>query len=126
MLPFVAPMVLAPRLTARLARRLSGRTILTLGLASTVLGNLLFWAVACTQLTYGVFVIAMLVAGCGAGLLNGQTVKVLGGAKIHSPGLHFIPAAGTSQKEQPNRWMKKPDRVAGAELLLWSKSPRRV
>jgi Na+/melibiose symporter-like transporter len=80
MLPFAAPMVLAPRLTSSLARRFSGRALLTLGLAITVAGNLLFWAVGRAQLTYGVFVIAMLMAGCGAGLLNGQTVKVLGGA----------------------------------------------
>jgi hypothetical protein len=33
--------------------------------------------VARSHLPYGVFLIAMLVAGCGAGLLNGQTVKVL-------------------------------------------------
>jgi EmrB/QacA subfamily drug resistance transporter len=80
MLPFAAPMVLAPRLTSRLASRFSGRALLTLGLAITFVGNLLFWAVARAQLTYTVFVMAMLVAGCGAGLLNGQTVKVLGGA----------------------------------------------
>lgn len=80
MLPFAAPMVLAPRLTSRLAGRFSGRVLLTLGLAITVAGNLLFWAVARAQLTYSAFVLAMLVAGCGAGLLNGETVKVLGGA----------------------------------------------
>jgi hypothetical protein len=40
----------------------------------------LFWSVARAQLTYSVFIISMLVAGAGAGLLNGQTVKVLGGA----------------------------------------------
>jgi hypothetical protein len=43
----------------------------------TVLGNLLFWLVARTPLPYGVFVIGMLVAGSGAGLLNGETVKVM-------------------------------------------------
>jgi EmrB/QacA subfamily drug resistance transporter len=80
MLPFAAPMVLAPRLTSSLSARFSGRALLTAGLAVTVCGNLLFWAVAHTQLPYGVFVVAMLVAGCGAGLLNGETVKVLGGS----------------------------------------------
>ena len=80
MLPFAAPMVLAPRLTSSLASRFSGRALLTSGLAVTCVGNLLFWAVAWAQLPYSVFVMAMLVAGCGAGLLNGQTVKVLGGA----------------------------------------------
>ncbi len=80
MLPFALPMVLAPRLTTILANRFSGRALLTAGLAITVAGNLLFWAVARAQLSYGVFVAGMLVAGAGAGLLNGQTVKVLGGA----------------------------------------------
>jgi EmrB/QacA subfamily drug resistance transporter len=80
MLPFALPMVLAPRLTAMLATRFSGRALLTAGLAITVAGNLLFWAVAHAQLPYSVFVAGMLVAGAGAGLLNGQTVKVLGGA----------------------------------------------
>jgi EmrB/QacA subfamily drug resistance transporter len=79
MLPFAAPMVLAPRATSGLAGRFSGRALLTAGLVTTLVGDLLFWAVARAQLSYGVFVIAMLVAGCGAGLLNGQTVKVLGG-----------------------------------------------
>src|SRR6202012_3386375 len=49
-------------------------------LAITVIGDLLFWFVARAQLSYAVFVVSMLVAGCGAGLLNGQTVKVLSGA----------------------------------------------
>ncbi len=80
MLPFAAPMVLAPRLTSSLARRYSGRALLTLGLAITAAGDLLFWAIAHAQLSYSAFVVAMLVAGSGAGLLNGQTVKVLGGA----------------------------------------------
>jgi EmrB/QacA subfamily drug resistance transporter len=80
MLPFALPMVLAPRLTSALAARFTGRALLTSGLAITLMANLLFWAVAHAQLPYGVFVAAMIVAGCGAGLLNGQTVKVLGGA----------------------------------------------
>ena len=80
MLPFALPMVLAPRLTAILASRFSGRALLTVGLAIAAIGNLLFWAVASAQLPYGAFVIGMLVVGAGAGLLNGQTVKVLGGA----------------------------------------------
>lgn len=80
MLPFALPMVLAPRLTATLASRFSGRDLLAAGLIIAAIGNLLFWTVARAQLPYGAFVVAMLVAGAGAGLLNGQTVKVLGGA----------------------------------------------
>jgi EmrB/QacA subfamily drug resistance transporter len=80
MIPFALPMVLAPRITARLAARFSGRALLTAGLLVTLGGNLLFWVVARAGLPYPIFVVGMLVAGCGAGLLNGQTVKVLQGA----------------------------------------------
>lgn len=80
MLPFALPMVLAPRLTSRLASRFSGRTLLTVGLAITALGNLIFWAVADRHLGYGAFVVGMLIAGGGAGLLNGQTVTAIGNA----------------------------------------------
>jgi EmrB/QacA subfamily drug resistance transporter len=80
MLPFALPMVLAPRITTRLSARFSGRALLTAGLAIAIIGNLLFWRVARAQLSYDVFILSMLVAGAGAGLLNGQTVKVLGGA----------------------------------------------
>jgi EmrB/QacA subfamily drug resistance transporter len=80
MLPFALPMVLVPRLTTILACRFSGRALLTMGLATTVVGNFLFWAIAHEQLRYGVFLVGMLITGGGAGILNGQTVKVLGGA----------------------------------------------
>jgi EmrB/QacA subfamily drug resistance transporter len=80
MLPFAVPMVLAPRLTSSLASRFSGRTLLVAGLATTAIGNFLFWGIARSQLPYETFVVGMLVAGSGAGLLNGQTVKVLGAA----------------------------------------------
>jgi EmrB/QacA subfamily drug resistance transporter len=78
MLPFALPMVLAPHLVAKLAGRYSGRVLLASGLGITLVGNVLFFVVARAQSGYAVFVIAMLVAGAGAGLLNGQTVKVLG------------------------------------------------
>jgi fucose permease len=80
MTPFALPMVLTPRLTTRIAQKVSGRAILTLGLVVTLIGNLLFWLMAHTHQSYQGFAFAMLVAGTGAGLLNGETVKVLGGA----------------------------------------------
>jgi hypothetical protein len=80
MIPFALPMVLAPRVIRQLATRYSGRLLLSAGLAITVVGNAGFWLVAKSNLPYSVFLIAMLVAGCGAGILNGQTVKVLQGA----------------------------------------------
>ena len=80
MIPFALPMVLAPRITRRLATRFSGRSLLAAGLAITAVGNAAFWLVGRSHLPYGVFLVAMVIAGCGAGLLNGQTVKVLQGA----------------------------------------------
>jgi hypothetical protein len=81
MLPFALPMFLTPRLVgATLAGRYSGRSLLTAGLLITLAGNLLLSACAAVTLSYGVFLIGMIVAGTGAGLLNGETVKVMQGA----------------------------------------------
>jgi EmrB/QacA subfamily drug resistance transporter len=80
MIPFAIPMVAAPRVTARLAAIYSGRGLLTTGLAIATVGNILFAIFAYLHLPYDIFVLSMLVAGCGAGLLNGQTVKVISGA----------------------------------------------
>jgi EmrB/QacA subfamily drug resistance transporter len=80
MLPFAMPMVLAPRITSGFATRFSGRALLTSGLLLTFVANVLYWQMAGEQLPYQIFVVAMIVSGCGAGILNGQTVKVLGSA----------------------------------------------
>src|SRR6202012_4341304 len=80
MIPFAVPMVMAPRVTAKLAAVYSGRGLLVSGLALALAGNVLFAVFGYYHLPYYVFVLSMLVAGCGAGLLNGQTVKVLSGA----------------------------------------------
>src|ERR1700733_8081910 len=80
MLPFALPMVLAPRLASRLAGRFSGQTMLTSGLVVTFVGDLLFWVIARADFGYTSFAISMLIAGAGAGVLNGETVKVLSGS----------------------------------------------
>jgi EmrB/QacA subfamily drug resistance transporter len=80
MLPFALPMVAAPRVISFLALRYSGRALLSGGLLLTAVGDLAFWQIANHHLGYFLFVICMLITGCGAGLLNGQTVKVLSGA----------------------------------------------
>jgi hypothetical protein len=80
MIPFAIPMVAAPRVTAKLAAIYSGRALLSIGLAIAAAGNILFAIFSYLHLPYHVFVLSMLVAGSGAGLLNGQTVKVLSGA----------------------------------------------
>ena len=58
----------------------SGRALLTSGLLLTFVGNLMYRQMAREQFPYQIFIVAMIVAGCGAGILNGQTVKVLGSA----------------------------------------------
>lgn len=80
MIPFALPMVVTPRLTTNLTNHFSGRALLTGGLAVTLIGNLLFWELSRSKRPYPIFILSMLVAGTGAGLLNGETVKVLGGS----------------------------------------------
>ena len=80
MLPFALPMFLTPLLGAPLARRYSGRTLLTAGLMTAVIGDLLLWALAHLSLPYPAFQLGMLVAGSAAGLLNSETAKVMQGA----------------------------------------------
>lgn len=80
MLPFALPMFLTPLLCAGLARRYSGRTLLTVGLMTAVIGDLLLGALAHFSLPYPAFLFGMLVAGAGAGLLNSETAKVMQGA----------------------------------------------
>ena len=80
MLPFALPMFLTPLLAAGLARRYSGRTLLTVGLMTALTGNLLLWALAHFSVPYPAFLLGMLVAGAAAGLLNSETAKVMQGA----------------------------------------------
>lgn len=80
MLPFAVPMVLAPRLVARYGEKVSARVRLTAGLLICFAGNIFFWRAAEEGATYGIFIFGMLVGGVGAGILNGETVKVMGSA----------------------------------------------
>jgi EmrB/QacA subfamily drug resistance transporter len=80
MLPFALPMFLTPLLAAPLARRYSGRILLTVGLMTAVIGDLLLWALAHFSSPYPAFLLGMLVAGAAAGLLNSETAKVMQGA----------------------------------------------
>jgi hypothetical protein len=77
MLPFALPMFLTPLLAAGLAQRYSGRTLLTAGLMTAVIGDLLLWALAHLSLPYPAFLLGMLVAGAAAGLLNSETAKAM-------------------------------------------------
>jgi predicted MFS family arabinose efflux permease len=77
MLPFAFPMFLAPRLRSRLPD--SSRKVLFLGMTATCFGDLLL-AAGDRQSSYLAFAVGMAVAGSGAGILNGETAKVLQGS----------------------------------------------
>jgi hypothetical protein len=70
-------MFVTPRLGARLATRMSGRAILTIGILLTMSGDLLLWWLAQRGESYAMFLFGMLLTGAGAGLLNGETTKVM-------------------------------------------------
>jgi nitrate/nitrite transporter NarK len=72
----VLPLFIVPSIVTRhLAYRLSGRALLSAGMFLVCVG--LFWlALAVREVTYYRLIGGMLVAGIGAGLLNGETTKV--------------------------------------------------
>ncbi len=76
MLPLAVPLFVVPRITAAyLTHRFSGRTLLTLGLA--IIGVGLIWlGVEATRFDYVSMIAGLLLAGIGAGILNGETAKV--------------------------------------------------
>ncbi|WP_144156713.1 MFS transporter [Paraburkholderia sp. BCC1885] len=76
MLPLAVPLFVVPRIVALyLDKRLSGRTLLVIGLACVSVGLLLTaWHI--TLFHYPVIFESMLIASMGAGILNGQIAKV--------------------------------------------------
>jgi EmrB/QacA subfamily drug resistance transporter len=76
MLPIAVPLFIVPRITAAyLTHRFSGRTLLTLGLVTISVG--LFWlGITVTRFDYVSMIGGLLLAGVGAGILNGETAKV--------------------------------------------------
>ena len=76
MLPFALPLFFCPRIAAAMALRMSGRTLLAIGLAIVALGNIATAALIAANGPYAAIAIGMVVTGCGAGLLNGETAKV--------------------------------------------------
>jgi EmrB/QacA subfamily drug resistance transporter len=76
MLPLALPLFIVPRIvTTRLAHRLSGRALLTLGLM-LVSAGLAWMGLVAPRLDGSAMLPGMLLAGIGAGLLNGETTKV--------------------------------------------------
>ncbi|MFK3973575.1 MFS transporter [Pseudomonas sp. NPDC087358] len=78
MLPFALPMFLVPRLSAKVS--VSPRTLLSAGLCITAAGNIIMALLANADASYYVFAFGMIVAGTGAGILNGETAKAVQGA----------------------------------------------
>jgi len=76
MLPFATAMIAGPYLGAWLAGRFSSVTLLTIGLGLIGAGNLLTASVSADQ-RYWLVALGMIVTGCGAGILNGDTQKAI-------------------------------------------------
>jgi EmrB/QacA subfamily drug resistance transporter len=76
MLPMAIPLFLVPRVNAKyLVHMFSGRTLLSLGLA-LISAGMLWMGWEATQFRYMSILGGMLIAGIGAGILNGETAKV--------------------------------------------------
>ncbi len=76
MLPMAIPLFIVPRVVASyLTHRVSGRVLLTTGLLLIAVG-LAWMALRIPRLDYLSLLGGMLVAGCGAGILNGEIAKV--------------------------------------------------
>lgn len=76
MLPFALAMIVGPYIGAALSRRMPTAATLTVGLLMIGIGNLVTAMVA-QDATYWLVAIGMLVTGCGAGVLNGDTQKAI-------------------------------------------------
>jgi EmrB/QacA subfamily drug resistance transporter len=78
MLPFALPMFVVPRLSVHL--HWMPRQVLGVGLAVSTAANTTMAWLASAHASYGMFGVAMTLAGIGAGMLNGETAKALQGA----------------------------------------------
>jgi EmrB/QacA subfamily drug resistance transporter len=76
MLPFAISMIIGPYIGTVLSARLSSAALLAIGLSIIGAGNLLTAFVA-SHAHYGLVAIGMIVTGCGAGVLNGDTQKAI-------------------------------------------------
>jgi hypothetical protein len=78
MLPFALPMFLVPHFGAKLGW--PSRSMLCAGLSITAVANACMALLATGRVTYLPFATAMVLAGIGAGVLNGETAKAMQGA----------------------------------------------
>jgi nitrate/nitrite transporter NarK len=76
MLPMAAPLFVVPRLVSMfLTHRFSGRALLTLGML-LVFGGMVWLTIFARRFDYELVLAGMLIAGLGAGILNGEIAKV--------------------------------------------------
>ena len=76
MLPFALPLFICPRIAAAMSLRYSGRAILSTGLAIVAAGDFITAWTTSIGAPFIAVAAGMIVTGCGAGILNGETVKV--------------------------------------------------
>ena len=71
LLAVTAPMLLLPSVGARLARQLGLRWLFVAGMTAVFVADLMLWKISSAP-SFTVMLLAMLLAGCGAGLMNSQ------------------------------------------------------
>jgi EmrB/QacA subfamily drug resistance transporter len=76
MLPFAVAMIVGPYVGTILSARWSSAALLAIGLSVIGIGNLVTAFVA-RDAHYGLVALGMVVTGCGAGVLNGDTQKAI-------------------------------------------------
>ena len=77
MLPFALPMFIVPRVVSRIMSHWPSRSILGLGLTITTIADASLAMLSVSQVSYWAMAAGMLLAGTGAGLLNGETAKAM-------------------------------------------------
>ena len=75
MIPFALPLLTCPSIGGKLASRVSSRAILSFGLVLVAIGDAFTAAIILAGCSYWAAAIGMVIAGSGAGLLNGETTK---------------------------------------------------
>jgi MFS family permease len=80
MIPFALPLLIFPAIGGKLAALMSGRALLTLGLAMVALGNAVTAGAVGLGFGYWAAAVGMFITGSGAGILNSETAKAKIGA----------------------------------------------
>jgi EmrB/QacA subfamily drug resistance transporter len=75
MIPFALPLLIGPSVGGKLAARMSGRAILTIGLAIVAVGNAALATAVHAGLGYWSVTLGMVFIGFAAGILNSETAK---------------------------------------------------